>query len=139
MTVTVKFTKLIDTAHRPKKVHPSDAGFDLVAASAIKLRDGLYEYGTGLAIQLPSQHCALLMPRSSISQTNATLANSVGLIDADYRGEIKVRFYANQAPYLVGDRIAQLVILPIPYVVLHEVDELEQTTRGTGAFGSTGK
>lgn len=137
MTVLIDFKCVISGAQKPKKAHAGDAGYDLVATSAEKIGEGLYQYGTGIAIELPPGHCALLFPRSSVSNTGAHLANSIGLIDCNFHQEIKARFYADKAPYLIGDRVAQLVILPIPYVIFNEVIELSSSDRG--GFGSSGK
>jgi len=101
------------------------------------------EYGTGLSIEIPSGHVGLIFPRSSITNKNLILGNSVGVIDSDYRGEVKFRFkktkqYATDE-YKVGEKIGQLLIIPIPKIELEVVEELSDTERGTGAYGSTGK
>ena len=138
MTI-VKFKKVNPNAERPRKAHPTDAGYDLTVVSGIKVNSGLYEYNSGIALELPEGHCALIFPRSSVSNTGAFLANSIGLVDQNFRGEIKVRFYATSAPYGLGERMAQLVILPLPSVVFEEVEKLGETDRNVGGFGSTGK
>jgi dUTP pyrophosphatase len=119
-----------------------NAGIDLVATS--KSENELYiEYGTNLALEIPEGYAGFLMPRSSISNYHLVLANSVGLIDSNYRGEIKLRFkktlyrpHINM--YNIGDRVGQLLIIPVPRVKLVEVDSLGETDRGTGGFGSSG-
>jgi len=94
-----------------------------------------------LAMEMPEGYVGLIFPRSSISKTDHYLRNSVGVIDSGYRGEIKVRMSTpllGGVEYKVGDRVAQLVIMKLPWVNLQEVDELSDTDRGEGGFGSTG-
>ena len=143
----VKVKKLDPKAVIPTKAHVNDAGFDLYAVSkeeACKLKGGFIEYGTGLSFEIPEGHVGYLFPRSSISKTDMRLANSVGVIDAGYRGEVKFRFKVPHSKrgialeYDTGDRIGQLIIMPIPAVTLLEVEELDDTERGSGAFGSSG-
>lgn len=139
----VKIKKLIPEAVIPQYSKPGDAGLDLVA-TYIKVEDhntyGYFEYGTGLAIEIPEGYVGLIYPRSSISNTGMILSNSVGVIDSGYRGEIKFRFkYINGTNYYnVGDKVGQLLIMPYPLIELEEVDELTQTERSDGGFGSTG-
>ena len=113
---------------------------DLVAIS-LKKSGGFYEYGTGLAMEIPEGYVGLVFPRSSISKTDHYLRNSVGVIDSGYRGEIKIRMSTpllGGVEYKEGDRIAQLVIMKLPWVNIEEVEELSDTDRGDGGFGSTG-
>jgi len=135
----VKIKKLHPEAKVPTYAKEGDAGLDLVATS-MKLDPGFTEYGVGLAVEIPVGHVGLIFPRSSISAKDQQLANSVGVIDSGYRGEIKLRF-VDRGPlaYEVGDKIAQLVVLPYPKVEVEEVSELSSTDRGDGGFGSTGK
>ena len=149
--LTTKWKKLHPDAVVPKYARQGDAGADLVATSKEYRREyGFYVdqiiYGFGLAIVIPDGHVGLLFPRSSIYKTELTLANSVGVIDSKYRGEIKAVFNVDAAhgedgpvEYDVGDRVAQLVIIPIPDVQFEEVDELDDTDRGDGSFGHTGR
>jgi len=99
------------------------------------------EYGTGIAIEIPPGHVGLMFPRSSITEKELSLGNSVGVIDSDYRGEIKFRFKKDTAfstsEYKVGEKIGQLLIIPIPAIELLEVNELTDTKRSSGGFGST--
>lgn len=138
----VKFKKLAPEAVIPSYAKPGDAGMDLVATS--KEFDAEKEklvFGTGLAVEIPEGHVGLLFPRSSIVKTLLSLANSVGVIDSGYRGEIKVIFDPGHRPkknYEVGDRIAQLIIMPFPRVEPVEAFDLSDTARGSGGFGSTG-
>ena len=146
----VKIKKLHKDAVIPKYDTVGSVGMDLTAVSKEYDEHGNVVFGTGLAIQIPEGYYADLRPRSSISKYDLVLANSVGTIDSDYRGELilkfkpSVYFGVNRGDddgvmYDVGDRIAQLVILPYPKVSFVEVDELSDTERGTGGFGSTNK
>ncbi len=138
----IQITKTNEKAIIPTYAKAGDAGLDLVATS----RDytSMYvEYGTGLAIAIPEGHVGLLFPRSSISKYHLSMANSVGVVDAGYRGELKVRFKltsqtAYETLYNVGDRVAQLMILPYPSIEFEEVSYLDETERGAGGFGSSG-
>lgn len=139
MKVNVK--KLHRNAVIPTYAKHGDAGLDLVATSFET--DGDYiEYGIGLAFEIPVGFVGLVFPRSSVSKTSLGLANSVAVVDAGYRGEIKLRFKAlgnQESPiYNVGDRVAQMIIIPFPKVRLAEVSELSDTERGDGGFGSSG-
>jgi dUTP pyrophosphatase len=140
----VRIKKLHETAVIPKYSKEGDAGLDLTAidVKTIDNKDhGYIEYNTGLAIEIPEGHVGLIFPRSSISNTGLILANAVGVVDSNYRGPIKCRFKAIPGTiiYSVGDRIAQLIILPIPNIEFEEVKDLPETERGEGGFGSTGK
>ena len=140
----VKVKKLHKDAVIPEYSKPSDAGLDLIAIARTDSADlpkGVVEYLTGLAIEIPEGHVGLIFPRSSVSLKNLDLANSVGVVDAGYRGEIKCRFRVTPGDpltYRVGDRVAQLIILPYPKIELVEANELSKTERGQGGFGSTG-
>lgn len=137
----VKVKKLVEDVELPKKAHSTDAGFDLVATSVKLNPAGFTEYGTSLAIEIPENHVGYLFPRSSISKINMSLANSVGVIDHGYLGEIKFRFKPSTTGrnvYSVGDRIGQLIIMPYPEIEFEESDELGETERGTEGFGSSG-
>tara|TARA_R110000868_G_scaffold66014_14_gene197068 strand:- start:3150 stop:3572 length:423 start_codon:yes stop_codon:yes gene_type:complete len=139
--MNLKIKKLHPDAKIPAMATDGAAGFDLTAVS--KEWDEVNQVlvlGTGLAIQIPRGHVGLLFPRSSIYKTELSLANSVGVIDSDYRGEVKAMFYTGRAKqnYNVGDRVVQLVIVQIPAVNIQVVDELNDTKRSSGGFGSTG-
>lgn len=141
MKVNIK--KLVPEAVIPQYAKQSDAGLDLTAVSK-NMTDDFVEYGTGLSVEIPDGHVGLLFPRSSVSKYDLVLANSVGVVDAGYRGEVKLRFKHLQYAggfniYKVGDKVAQLIILPIPKIELIEVDELSDSERGEGGFGHTGK
>ena len=136
----LKFKKTSSEAKLPSYTKKGDAGMDLTAIS-VKKESSFWEYGTGISMQLPEGYVGLLFPRSSISKTDHFLKNSVGVIDSGYRGEIKIRMsvpHLGEPCYHVGDRIAQLVILKLPWVQIEEVDDLESSDRGDGGFGSTG-
>lgn len=139
---------------RVKKLHPDatipayskqgDAGLDLTAISATKDNYGNVVYGTGLAIEIPQGYVGLIYPRSSNSKTDLYLTNHVGVIDSGYRGEIMFKYRSingllNAKVYQLGDRVGQLIITPYPQIELVEVDELSDSERGEGGFGSTGK
>ena len=134
----LKFKKLDEKATIPHIAHPGDAGMDLRAVSMVRRADYI-EYGTGLAVEIERGNVALLFPRSSISNTGHRLLNSVGVIDSGYRGEIKVRMsWTDRNAYKLGDKIAQLMIVELPRILIEEVEELTPTERGDGGFGSTG-
>lgn len=137
----LKFKKLKDCAVIPSYAKKGDAGMDLVATN-VKHSDLYIEYGTDLAMELPHGYVGLLFPRSSISKTDHYLRNSVGVIDSGYRGEIKIRMSIptlGARQYNKGDKIAQLLIMQIPWVDIVEVSEISGSDRGAGGFGSTGE
>ena len=139
----VKIKKLHPNAVKPKYAKESDAGMDLVATSIIENTSFQITYGIGLAIEIPDGMVGLIFPRSSIRNTELMLSNSVGVIDAGYRGELQATFNKlnglDSLSYKVGDRIAQIIIVPHPIIQIVEVDELSESSRGIGGFGSTGK
>jgi len=137
----VKVKRLDAGAIVPKYAKPGDAGMDLYAVTQSFDKHGNYVYGTGLAIEIPEGYVGLLFPRSSISKTAHSLRNAVGVIDSGYRGEIMMKYDINTRNlpvYAVGDRIAQIIILPYPQIEFEEVGELSDSERGSGGFGSTG-
>ena len=139
----IQFKKLVPTAQKPKFGKPGDAGADLVATSIDFSRDHQVVYGTGLAVEIPEGMVGLIFPRSSIRNYELVLSNSVGVIDSGYRGEIMATFLIGKPHnpdkvYKVGDRIAQLVIMPVPLAQYVEVEELSETERNTSGHGSTG-
>jgi dUTP pyrophosphatase len=137
----VKFKKLHMDAVIPPYASKGAAGLDLTAVSNRQVlgKVSYFEYDTGIAMELPPGYVGLLFPRSSISKTGMRLLNSVGVIDSDYRGEIKLRFSSGVKNYRRGDRIGQLVIMQLPQVSIVEDSELSGTDRGTEGFGSTGE
>lgn len=127
-------------AVQPRYAHATDGAMDMTAVSVAQT-ERYIEYDTGVAIALPPNTVGLLLPRSSISNKDLILANSVGVIDADYRGTIRFRFKLTadkSAVYNVGDKIGQLLIIPRPLAMGKVVKELPPSPRGTGGFGSTG-
>jgi dUTP pyrophosphatase len=139
MALNIKIKKLHKDAVIPTKAHATDAGCDLYATSC-HYDNGLIIYGTGIAVEIPEGYVGLVFPRSSIANTHLTLSNSVGVIDSGYRGEVMAKFRkGGSRGYNVGERIAQLIILPYPEVVFEEAEELSESDRGTGGYGSSGK
>ena len=161
----VRYKKLVPEAKAPYRKYDDDAGYDLFAVSKIET-DKYIEYGTGIAIEIPKYYVGLVFPRSSVTEKNLILKNCVGIIDTEYRGEIRCRFaripttefkdllmwtknekknirghieivWSKENQYEIGDRVAQLIIIPIPSVELIESDELSETERGASGFGST--
>ncbi len=152
----VKIKKLSSNALIPTYAKPGDAGMDLVATSIISDTPEQITYGMGVALEIPDGFVGLIFPRSSIRKTGLQLSNSVGVIDSGYRGELqatfnkvfgsermydemKVKEVQPNEYYKVGDRIAQIMIIPYPPIEFVEADELSNTERGEGGFGSTGK
>jgi dUTP pyrophosphatase len=138
------FRRLRPEAKLPKAQQPVDAGLDLCSAVDVVVEPGeRVMIPTGVAVAIPEGHAGLVLPRSGLAaKRGLTMANSPGLIDAGYRGEVicaAVNLDREQpVKILVGDRIAQLVIVELPRVEPTWVDELPETTRGEGGFGSTG-
>lgn len=153
----VRIKKLSGRAVMPVKAHATDAGFDLVATRKWCDEYGNLCYGTDLAFEIPEGYVGYIFPRSSNSKKDLTLSNSVGVIDSGYRGEVTFKFKASwrisevgvcfgdcdyemhPVQYQVGDRIGQLIIMPIPDIEFEEAEELSQTDRGEGGYGSSGR
>lgn len=137
----LKVKKLNQKATLPYYSKKGDAGADLVATSVNKDNSLYWEYGTDLAMEIPNGYCGFIFPRSSISKTSHQLRNSVGVIDSGYRGEVKIRMSHDHSDcqYEVGDKIAQLIIMKLPFVEILESKILSTTDRADGGFGSTGK
>ncbi len=137
--MNIKYKELHEDAVKPTQGREGDAAWDLVAVTK-EVTDKYIEYGTGIAIVVPEDHVGLLFPRSSISNYGLILANAVGVIDHNYRGEIKLRFKVGPLPrsYEPGDKIGQLIIIPRPHLEFTEVIELDETNRGDKGFGSSG-
>lgn len=145
----VKIKRLCDNAIIPQYAHATDAGMDLVATS-YEYNEKLHchVYGTGIAVEIPEGYVGYIFPRSSNRKTESYLTNHVGVIDSGYRGEIMASFKTRDfkegeiqqlyKPYEVGDKIAQLIIMPYPKVEFAEVAELSSSDRGEGGHGSTG-
>lgn len=139
--ITVKFKKLHPNAKAPYQGTLGSAGFDLTAVSREEINGYLTKYDTGLAVEIPEGYVGLVFPRSSVYKTDTMLTNCVGVIDSDYRGSITAVFAGRNAEreYKVGDRIMQMLIMPVPEVRYIEAEELTETERGAGGYGSTGK
>jgi len=139
----VRIKKLSENAVIPTYAKDGDAGMDLVATRIISNTTFDVSYGTDLAMEIPNGFVGLVFPRSSIRKYELALSNSVGVIDSGYRGELQATFKKTNGldsiAYKVGDRIAQIMIIPYPPIEFDEVAELSDTERGEGGFGSTGK
>jgi len=135
----VRIKRLNKNAVIPTYAKAGDAGMDLVAVSVSGSKYQV-SYGTGIAVEIPAGYVGLIFPRSSIRNKDLSLSNAVGVIDSGYRGEISATFNrtfgAND--YAIGDKIAQIIIMPYPQIEFEEADELSTTERGAGGFGSTG-
>lgn len=148
----VKIKKLNQNAVIPSYAKSGDAGMDVVATSIISDTPEQITYGMGISLEIPEGFVGLIFPRSSIRKTGLQLSNSVGVIDSGYRGELQATFnkiFGGEAMYdetkvpttefyKVGDRIAQIMIIPHPPIEFVESEELSNTERGEGGFGSTG-
>ncbi|MBM6999375.1 dUTP diphosphatase [bacterium] len=139
----VNITKLCDDATIPSYTRDGDAGLDLVSTSDVRIAPGARAIvPTGLAIEIPCGYAGYVQPRSGLALKHGiTVLNTPGLIDSNYRGELKVILLnTGDEAFEVkkGDRIAQLVILAVPTVRLHCMDALSDTDRGTHGFGSSG-
>lgn len=141
----LRIAKLKDEAVLPRRAHEGDAGLDLYACEPAHLGPGeRWSVGTGVAVEIPAGHAGLVLPRSGLARDHGiALVNSPGLIDAGYRGEVRV-LLLNTDPAEVfrveaGERIAQLVIAPIALAEPVEVAELTDSARGDGGFGSSGR
>ena len=131
----IRFKKLHPAAVMPKRATDGAAGFDLTAVTCRYVDNGKVFYDTGIAVEIPAGYVGLVFQRSSVHKTGLMLCNAVGVIDADYRGCIQFVFrigYGSCLPYQVGDRIGQIVFVPIPDVELVEADELSETARCAG-------
>ncbi|GLJ60366.1 deoxyuridine 5'-triphosphate nucleotidohydrolase [Microbacterium barkeri] len=134
----------IVASEAPAYAHPGDAGADLVASESVLLEPGERALvGTGVRIALPEGYAAFVVPRSGLAAKHGiTIVNAPGTIDAGYRGEIKVALLNTDAreayQITAGDRIAQLILMPVPRARFIPVDELPESVRGVGGFGSTG-
>jgi dUTP pyrophosphatase len=141
----LRFTKLNDAAVVPTRAHPGDAGLDLYSTEPAHLGPGeRWSVGTGIAVEIPAGHAGLVLPRSGLAREHGiALVNSPGLIDAGYRGEVRVLLLNTDPAETVrieaGARIAQLVVTPVVIAEPVEATELSDTARGEGGFGSSGR
>ena len=148
-----------------KYAKDGDAGIDLIATSKWYDDDGNVCFGTNRAFEIPEGYVGLLFPRSSNSKKDLLLSNSIGILDSGYRGEVMMKYKTSESIwwfdeekencvfytiedehyknsirlefYNIGDRIGQLIIMPYPKVEFEEVDDLSETERGEGGYGST--
>ena len=141
----LRILKLSENAVLPTRGHPGDAGLDLYSTEPAHLGPGeRWSVGTGIAVELPTGHAGLVLPRSGLAREHGiAIVNAPGLIDSGYRGEVSV-LLLNTDPAEVfriepGDRIAQLVIVPIAPVEPIEAEALAESARGEGGFGSSGR
>ena len=144
MTAELPFRRLDEAATPPTRAHEGDAGLDLYASEEALIRPGeRASVGTGIAVAVPEGHVGLVAPRSGLALKHGiSLVNAPGVIDSGYRGEVRV-LLANtdrSAAFEVapGDRIAQLLVVPIAIPSPIEADALDESARGEGGFGSTG-
>ena len=162
---TIKFKKVNPDATIPQKAHPSDAAYDLCSMEDMMLRPGEFKMvGCGLACAIPEGFCGMVYPRSGMGCKGLVLKNTVGVIDANYRGEVMLPLFNNNPTHVYfpsddtmggggecyeenfdgtihvrkGDRVAQMRIELVPDTTLVEVDELDDTDRNEGGFGSSG-
>ena len=136
----IKIKKLHPKAVIPNYAKIGDAGMDMVITDIKGETEWNISYGFGISMEIPEGFMGLVFPRSSIRKTDLILTNSIGVIDSGYRGEIQATFKRTGLnKYEIGDRGAQLIIIPHPTIEFQEVEELTNTERGEGGFGSTGK
>jgi dUTP pyrophosphatase len=143
--VTLRFSRLAEDAREPSRAHDGDAGYDLYAVEPAKLAPGeRASVGTGIAVAIPEGWAGLVLPRSGLAARHGiTIPNAPGLIDSGYRGEVRV-LLLNADPREtfeigVGDRIAQLLLVRHEAPEVLEVESLDETVRGAGGFGSSGR
>jgi dUTP pyrophosphatase len=143
--VTLRFRRLSEAARPPEQAHEGDAGYDLHAAEGATIGPGeRASVGTGIAVAIPEGQAGLVIPRSGLAARHGiSVVNAPGLIDAGYRGEVRVLLLNTDASEAFsvepGDRIAQLVLVRVEAEEAIEVEELDETVRGAGGFGSTGR
>ena len=143
LSTKVNFKKLHKDAVTPSYSKDGDAGMDLTITREIENTSFSVSYGFGIAMEIPKGFVGLVFPRSSVRNQDLILSNCVGVIDSGYRGELQATFKKTNGldslKYKVGDRGAQIIILPYPKITMVETEELSDTERGNGGFGSTGK
>ena len=139
--IDVKIRKVHPDAIIPFRAHATDAGMDVTAIS-MEMTEDYVEYDTGLQFQLPEGYAMLIFPRSSNSKKDLLLCNSVGILDAGYTGNLKLRFKLTTEGYTEkiynpGDKVGQIMIIPYPEINFIETEMFNETERGNGGFGST--
>lgn len=151
--IEIKYKKLTPNAKAPAMANPGDACFD-ACATAFKLENGVAVVSTGLAFAVPTGYEIQVRSRSGLASKGVFVTNGTGTVDSGYRGEVKVLLSAvggnsflsdfdkvlkiGNVEIKVGDRVAQLAIREVPPSVMMEVEDLDETERGSGGFGSTG-
>lgn len=140
--IPVKIKKLDENAVIPSYSKDGDAGMDLTITREIENTTFSVSYGFGIAMEIPKGYVGLIFPRSSIRKYDLALTNCVGVVDSGYRGELQATFKKTNGidslKYKVGERGAQIIILPYPKIKMIESETLSNTDRGEGGFGSTG-
>lgn len=138
----VRYKKLVDNAVEPSYAKDGDAGLDLTVSSISENTSFHVTYKFGISVEIPNGYVGLLFPRSSVRNFEIILSNCVGVIDSGYRGELQATFKKTNGldslSYRVGERGAQLIILPYPRIKMIESDELSSTERGDKGYGSSG-
>jgi dUTP pyrophosphatase len=143
--VELPVAKLKDEALLPTRAHEGDAGLDLYSCETAHIGPGeRWGIGTGVGVEIPEGHAGLILPRSGLARDHGiSLVNSPGLIDSGYRGELRVLLLNNDPAETFrvepGDRIAQLVLVPIALATPVATDALADSARATGGFGSSGR
>jgi dUTP pyrophosphatase len=143
--VTLRFRRLTEAGRAPAQAHDGDAGYDLHAAETVTIGPGeRASVGTGIAVAIPPGRAGLVVPRSGLAARHGiSVVNAPGLIDSGYRGELRVLLLNTdrETSFAVepGDRIAQLVLVAVEAPPLEESELLDETARGAGGFGSTGR
>lgn len=140
----LKIKKLTPSAETPTRGSDGAAGWDFYASASEPFNATQIKFHTGIAVEIPDGYVGLVFPRSSIVRTGLRLGNCVGVIDSDYRGEVTavfdVREHYTDANYRAGDRIFQLVVVPVAqFDGIELVEALSKTARGAGGYGSTGR
>ena len=129
--------KILDDRIKPEEIGYKTEGAAAIDIYALPTENGYFQgYSTGIAVEIPDGYVGIIVPRSSTGIKGYTLKNTLGIIDSDYRGEIKLHFFT---PIMEKMRVAQMLIMPCPQLDIEFVKELGETKRGTGGFGSTGK
>jgi dUTP pyrophosphatase len=142
--VSLRVARLDTRARLPTRAHPGDAGLDLYALKSAALEPGeRASIATGIAVEIPPGHAGLVLPRSGLaSRHGISVVNAPGLIDSDYRGEVRVLLLNTDREHRfelsAGDRVAQLVVVAVEIAEVVEVPTLSETVRGAGGFGSSG-
>ena len=143
--MTLRFRRLSAAAQPPAQAHEGDAGYDLHAAEAVTIGPGeRASVGTGIAVAIPEGQAGLVVPRSGLAARHGiSVVNAPGLVDSGYRGEVRVLLLNTDGSESFaiepGDRIAQLMLVAFDAPEVEEVESLDETVRGSGGFGSSGR